>query len=142
MHGKTIVLVQETFTNQLEQVKECLPHIRISRGSFIFTSSGAATSATTGWSFYGSSKAALNHLAMSLAHEEPEIVSLAIRPGMVDTKMQEELRNEHIDILKKDGAKFINAHKEGKLLPPHKPARVIARLAAGPPRELSGQFLT
>lgn len=119
-----------------------MPHISISCGSIIFTSSGAATSATSGWSFYGSSKAALNHFAMSIAHEEPDITSLAIRPGMVDTQMQEELRNEHIEILRKDGKKFLDAHKEGKLLPPHKPARVIARLAAGPPRHLSGQFLT
>ncbi|KAI1945754.1 hypothetical protein LOZ12_003423 [Ophidiomyces ophidiicola] len=133
---------ETNFFSAVEFVKATLPHIRISRGNIIFTSSGAAVAPTTGWGFYGASKAAMNHLNMTLAREEPEIVSLAIRPGMVDTQMQEELRSQHMDVLgPKDGERFLTAHKEGKLLPPEKPARVIAKLAATAPRELSGQFL-
>ncbi|EEP77688.1 conserved hypothetical protein [Uncinocarpus reesii 1704] len=131
------------FFSAVELVKAVLPHIRISRGTVIFTSSGAAASATIGWGLYGASKAAMNHLNMTLAKEEPEITSLAIRPGMVDTQMQEELRSDHIQVLgPEDGGRFIAAHKEGKLLPPEKPGRVIAKLACWAPRDLSGQFLT
>ncbi|EAS29716.1 short chain dehydrogenase/reductase [Coccidioides immitis RS] len=131
------------FFSAVEFVKAALPHIRISRGNIIFTSSGAATSAVIGWGFYGASKAAMNHFNATLAKEEPEVTCIAIRPGMVDTQMQEELRSEHIDVLgPNDGQRFITAHKEGKLLPPEKPGHVIAKLAVSAPRELSGQFLT
>jgi NAD(P)-dependent dehydrogenase (short-subunit alcohol dehydrogenase family) len=37
---------------------------------------------------YGSSKAALNHLARTLAVEEPDVTTVAVRPGVVDTDMQ------------------------------------------------------
>ncbi|WEW59471.1 short chain dehydrogenase [Emydomyces testavorans] len=131
------------FFSAVEFVKAALPHIRISRGNIIFTSSGAAISATIGWGFYGASKAAMNHLNMTLAKEEPEITCLAIRPGMVDTQMQEELRSQHVEVLgPKDSERFLTAHKEGKLLPPAKPGRVIAKLAVSAPRELSGKFLS
>lgn len=92
---------------------------------------------------YGSSKAAMNHLNGTLAREEPEITSLAIRPGMVNTQMQEELRSQHLGALgPEDGQRFVNAHEEGKLLRPEQPGHVIAKLAIDAPRELSGQFLT
>lgn len=127
----------------VEWVKAVIPELRQSKGKVIFTSSGAATSATTGWGMYGASKAALNHFNMTIAREEPDITCVSIRPGMVDTEMQGELRAKHLEVLgPNDGARFVDAHKEGKLLPPEKPGRVIAKLAANAPPELSGKFLT
>lgn len=40
-----------------------------------------------------SSKAALNHLASTLSVEEPDVTSIALRPGVVDTDMQVLLRS-------------------------------------------------
>lgn len=80
---------------------------------------------------------------MTMALEEPDITSISIRPGMVDTKMQEELRAQHIDVLGPvQGKRFLDAHTEGKLLKPEQPGHVIAKLVLDAPRDLSGKFLT
>jgi NAD(P)-dependent dehydrogenase (short-subunit alcohol dehydrogenase family) len=120
-----------------------IPQLRLTRGRIVFTSSGAATSGTTGWGFYGASKAALNHLNMTIAKEEQDIVTVAIRPGMVDTQMQEDLRSYHTETLgPKEAERFIEAHKQGKLLRPEQPGYVIAKLILGATRDLSGKFMT
>ena len=90
---------------------------------------------------YGSTKAALNHLALTLATEEPEVTAMSLRPGMVDTQMQVELREDHAAGLGKDVSKFTDAYKNGKLLKPEQPGHVIANLALRAPLELSGKFL-
>jgi NAD(P)-dependent dehydrogenase (short-subunit alcohol dehydrogenase family) len=36
----------------------------------------------------------VNSLAQSLALEEPDITSIAIRPGVVDTEMQRDIREK------------------------------------------------
>ena len=119
--------------------------MRESKGKIIFTSSGAATSATTGWACYGATKAALNYFAMALSAEEPDITTVSLRPGMVDTEMQREIREDHA---KKGelppGAlqKYEDAHRQGKLLRPEQPGNVMARLVLDAPKELSGRFIT
>ena len=120
-------------------VKAVLPYLRESSGRIIFTSSGAVTSAYSTWGAYGSSKAAMNHLAMTIKNEEPNVAAIAVRPGMVDTEMQREIREFHHETMDaKDHEKFMSA----TLLRPEKPGNVIARLAVSAPQDLSGQFLT
>jgi NAD(P)-dependent dehydrogenase (short-subunit alcohol dehydrogenase family) len=104
-------------------------------------SSGASTKGYVGWGLYGSTKAAINHLAYTLQTEEPEVTSISLRPGMVDTQMQVELRTDHAEGLGKDASKFTDAYKYGKLLKPEQPGHVIANLVLNAPLELSGAFL-
>jgi NAD(P)-dependent dehydrogenase (short-subunit alcohol dehydrogenase family) len=107
-------------------VQMALPALRKSKGRIVFTSSGAAGNAYAGWGAYGASKAALNHLAMTLRAEE-----------------QREIREVHANTMdEKDRVKFLEAKKMGTLLRPEQPGNVIARLAVGAPKELSGQFLS
>ncbi|OAX80837.1 hypothetical protein ACJ72_04828 [Emergomyces africanus] len=135
--------IEVNLISALGFVKFAIPHLRKSHGKIIFTSSGAATSATTGWGLYGSTKAALNHINMTVALEEPDITSISIRPGMVDTRMQEDLRENHMSVLGPvEGRRFLEAHKNGKLLKPEQPGHVIAKLVLDAPQELSGKFLT
>ncbi|RMZ86742.1 hypothetical protein DV736_g6030, partial [Chaetothyriales sp. CBS 134916] len=124
------------------KVKELLPYIRPRHGRIILTSSGAATSATITWGAYGASKAAVNHLALTLAKEEPDVTTIAVRPGMVDTQMQTDIRGRFADMMDTDGKRFVSAYEEGKLLSADRPGNVMARLALGAPKELSGQFVT
>lgn len=42
--------------------------------------------------FCSASKAAMNSLARTLGNEEPSIVTVAVRPGIVDTDMQKAIR--------------------------------------------------
>ena len=124
------------------QAKAAIPELRKSRGAIILTSSGASTGAYSTWGAYGGSKAAINHLARQLSVEEPEITSVAVRPGVVDTDMQKQLREVHSSIMeKKDTAKFLGLHESGKLLKPEQPGHVIAKMALDPPTELSGQYI-
>ncbi|KAL8758016.1 MAG: hypothetical protein Q9199_001800 [Rusavskia elegans] len=123
-------------------VKAAVPSLRMSNGRVIFTSSGASTKAYSTWGAYGASKAAMNHLNLTLAAEEPNLTCLSIRPGVVDTQMQSDVRNVHSALMdEKDVAKFHTLHQQGQLVKPEQPGRVIARLAVGAPKQLGGQFL-
>ena len=108
----------------------------------MLTSSGAATSATSTWGAYGTSKAALNHLGRFLASEESDVTTIAIAPGVVDTDMQKELRDVHVSKMKEqDAARFIKYHEEGTLLKPEQPGNVMARVVLAGPKDLSGKYL-
>ena len=124
------------------KVKAAIPELRKTKGRIIMTSSGAAVHSYSGWGAYGASKAALNSLTMALGVEEPDIVTVAIRPGVVDTDMQVLLRGEAGEAMApKDREKFANLKKDNKLLPPTKPGDVIGRLVLDATAELSGKFL-
>lgn len=85
----------------------------------------------------------MNHLALSLGAEEPDVTTVSIRPGMVDTEMQREIREVHHKNMEPDiYSKFFNAHKEGKLLRPEQPGHVMAKLVLDAPKSLSGRFLS
>lgn len=131
------------FISLVAFVKAGLPALRESKGKIIFTSSGAAVSAYRGWGLYGSSKAAMNHLALSLGEEQPDVTSVSIRPGMVDTEMQRELREDHATTLEPQvHFKFMTVHKDGKLLKPEQPGHVMAKLVLDAPSTLTGKFLS
>ena len=131
------------FFSAVAMVQAALPELRKSKGCILFTSSGAATGAYPTWGAYGSAKAAMNHLAMTLAVEEKEVVTLSIRPGVVDTEMQREIRENHNTAMDEaDAARFAELKKTGGLLKPEQPGHVMAKMAIDPPRELSGKFLS
>ncbi|PYI32107.1 short-chain dehydrogenase [Aspergillus indologenus CBS 114.80] len=130
------------FMSLVAFVKAGLPALRESKGKIIFTSSGAAVSAYRGWGLYGATKAAMNHLALTLGEEEPDVTSISIRPGMVDTEMQRQLREDHATTLEPQvHAKFTGAYESGKLLKVEQPSHVMAKLVLDAPSSLSGKFL-
>ncbi|KAI9782599.1 MAG: hypothetical protein M1839_004844 [Geoglossum umbratile] len=151
------------FFSILGFVKAALGHLRRCHGSVIFTSSGAAASGYATWGAYGASKgmqwafvasgrpqitnasietAAINHLALTLANEEELVTSISVRPGVVDTEMQREIREVHNGVMSQNDVKRFSLLKEqGQLLRPEQPGHVIAKLALGAPKWLSGQFL-
>jgi NAD(P)-dependent dehydrogenase (short-subunit alcohol dehydrogenase family) len=127
------------------QIQAALPSLRSTNGRIILTSSGAALSAYQGWGAYGAGKAVLNHLALTLSVEEPNVCTISIRPGVVDTEMQREIREVHHESMsEKDRTKFAGLKKDGGLLRPEQPGHVLAKLAIADGedfRELSGKFL-
>ncbi|MGP4013587.1 SDR family NAD(P)-dependent oxidoreductase [Streptomyces sp. 4N124] len=69
-------------------VQEALPLLRASRaGAVITVSSDAAAEAYETWGGYGSSKAALDHLAAVLGAEEPGLRVWAVDPGDMATDL-------------------------------------------------------
>ena len=121
-----------------------LPHLRRARpGRVINVSSGAAVRPTAGWSAYCTGKAGLNMLTGVLAIEEPELVALAVRPGVVDTAMQRTLREQGRGPMPPEVyQRFVTYHEQGQLLPPELPGRALAVLALHAPRAWSGEFLS
>ncbi len=122
--------------------RAALPHLRHTKGRVINVSSGAAIKAVTGWGAYCVSKAALNHFNLMLAHEEPDITAIAVRPGKIDTAMQGTLRAEgagHMDDA--THARFVGHFEKGELNPPELPGRATALLALRAPHAWSGAFV-
>ncbi|OJK02603.1 hypothetical protein ASPACDRAFT_1853184 [Aspergillus aculeatus ATCC 16872] len=124
-------------------VQASLPSLRTSQGRIIFTSSAASVSAFKGWGLYGATKAAMNHLALTLGEEEPEVVSVSVDPGIVDTEMQRGIREDLATKMDQQFHSFFTTvHKDGGLLRPEQPGHVLARLVVDAPRELSGKYLS
>ncbi|KAL8804779.1 MAG: hypothetical protein Q9182_002371 [Xanthomendoza sp. 2 TL-2023] len=131
------------FFSLVALTKAAIPSLRKSSGRVIFTSSGAALRAYSAWGSYGASKAAMNHLNLTLAAEEPSLTSISIRPGVVDSQMQTDIRDLYMPLMdEKDVTKFQDLRRQGLLIKPEYPGHVIARLAVGASKELSGQFLS
>lgn len=119
-----------------------LRELRARGGRIVNISSGAATTPIHGASAYCASKAALNHFSRILALEEPSVVVVAVRPGVVDTAMQAILREKGPGALPPGVAAYYrNLKEEGRLEPPWVPGRSIAWLALHAPASLSGAFV-
>lgn len=117
-----------------------LPALRESQGRIVMISSGAATKSYHGWSAYGSSKAALNHLVQDLAVEEKDVTSVSVKPGVVDTDMQRSIREQHAHKMDPEQlSKFTDLHRDGLLNKPEIVASVIGRLTLQAEKEFSGK---
>lgn len=85
----------------------------------------------------------MNSLARTLANEEPSVTTIALRPGVVDTAMQEQIRSSGGSHMKaEEHARFTNLHKDGKLVKAELPGAVMANLALRGKKELSGEFVS
>jgi hypothetical protein len=54
--------------------------------------------------------------------------------------MQVMIRSTGEEAMKHDHAKFVDLHREGKLVQPEDPGHVLVALANNPPKNLSGQM--
>jgi NAD(P)-dependent dehydrogenase (short-subunit alcohol dehydrogenase family) len=119
-----------------------IPRLRTTRGRIVNVSSGAAVKAIQGWSAYCVAKAGLTHLTRLIAAEEPDIITVALRPGVVDTAMQSQIRKEGPGVMAPSKTTHFQQLKEqGQLLDPAIPAGKLAWLALNAPPELNGVFL-
>ena len=117
-----------------------IPELRKTKGRVINISSGAAEHPFETWGAYCVSKAGLTQFTRVLAVEELSLTSVTVQPGVADTKMQEQIRAEGPNVMNKENTAFFQSLKdEGKLEPPHIPARSIAWLALKAPKEMSGK---
>ena len=130
------------FFGAVALARYALPHLRPRRGRLILISSGAAVHPYPTWGAYCTAKAALNHLAAVLAAEEPEVTTLAFRPGVVDTDMQTYIREQGRQVMPPDlYQRFVAYKAQGRLHPPEEVGTVVALLALEAPAAWSGQFI-
>lgn len=118
-----------------------LPYLRMRGGRVVNVSSGAAVRGMPGWGAYCVAKGAINQLTRVTAVEEPQVVAMAVRPGVVDTEMQRVIREEGAGGMPAaDHQRFVRRYEQGELLPPEAPGRALAVLALHAPPALSGEF--
>lgn len=112
--------------------RAALPDLARSAHSVIVNvSSGAAERPSEGWSAYCSSRAASYMLTRVTALEYENIAVYGLRPGLVDTAMQESIRAS--------GIGPISRVPRENLLPTTVPARAIAWLIAERPMAWRGE---
>ena len=94
----------------------------------ISISSGAATKPYNGWSVYCSSKAAVDMMTATIAQEQSElkndVKAYGIRPGVVDTNMQIQIRNTSVSDFK-NVQRFIDLKENKELYTPEFVAKRI-----------------
>lgn len=118
----------------------CLPHLRQHDGRIVFLSSGIVEHPMVGWAAYTSAKAAMNAFIRCLAKEEPKVVSVSVKPGIVDTEMVRQSSSAE-GVMDSQGEQWIKSMREGgKLLDPQVPGEAIAKIVLSAPRSASGGF--
>lgn len=123
-------------------IRAAISHLRQRNGRIVNVSSGAATMALENISAYCTAKAALNHFTRVLAAEESTLTAVCVRPGVVDTAMQTDIRREGAAAMPAEQVAYYQQLKDqGQLEPPEIPARSIAWLALHAPRQFSGKFV-
>lgn len=113
-------------------------------GRIVNISSGSAAAAVPGMTPYSVAKAAVEHFTRQLAAEGAPlgVVAVALRPGVVDTKMQEDLRNRPPEAIPPELRAAFAAYKQrGMLVPPERPARIVAYLCSDRPGYINGRVL-
>ncbi len=123
-------------------IRAAIADLRRQNGRIVNVSSGAATISIENASAYCAAKAALNHFSRVLAAEEPRLTVMAVRPGVVDTRMQDTIRQKGPGVMSVEQLAYYEGLKvHGQLEKPEVPGRSLAWLALYGPREFSGQFL-
>ena len=74
-----------------------------------------------------------------MACEEADVAAFAVRPGMVDTDMQKDLRETHVaGMTEQERAKFQNLDA---LLKPEQPGNIMAKMVVDPDKSQNGQYI-
>lgn len=123
-------------------IRAAIAELREHNGRIINVSSGAATINVENASAYCAAKAALNHFSRVLAAEESRLTVVAVRPGVVDTRMQDTIRQKGRGVMSAEQLAYYQHLKAGgQLEKPEVPGRSLAWLALYAPQDFSGQFL-
>jgi NAD(P)-dependent dehydrogenase (short-subunit alcohol dehydrogenase family) len=134
--------MEVNFMGPFYLIRAAISELRDTNGRIVNVSSGAAIRPLENASAYCAAKAGLNHFTRVLAAEEPDVTSLTVRPGVVDTDMQAYIRQQGPKAMSSDQlAYYVDLKERGELEAPEIPGRSIAWLALHAPPHFSGQFL-
>jgi len=126
-----------------QMVHFAVPQLRRQGGGIaVFFGSGAAEKSIPGIAAYCGAKAAEEHLARQLAAEAPEITTFVFRPGVVETRMQQEARTAEGEAAEGLRRMFWEYKNRGELLSPEQAARSLVVILTGDPRRFHGKIAT
>ena len=124
-------------------IRFAVPELRRRGSGFaVFLGSGAAEANVPGIGAYSVAKAGVEHLARQLAAEAPELTSFVYRPGIVETRMQEQLREAEGGAAELLHEVFRGYKERGALLMPEQAAKALVRILADEPRRFQGKVAT
>lgn len=122
-----------------------LPHMLESNwGRIVNVTTGAVRGGTASWSAYSSGKAGVETFTKVLALETDGtgIRVNAMRPGIVDTEMQVDIRSSTKEQFGDENLARFRGYKErGVLRPPEHPARLILWMLSEEADDLNGEVL-
>ena len=114
-------------------------------GRIVNVSSGAARGTVAGWSAYSAAKAGVEAFTSVTAREVGDrgVRVNAVRPGIVDTEMQVEIRGSNEEQFTRENVERFRGYKErGLLRDPADPARLILWLLGPEADEVNGEVLS
>lgn len=123
LNVEALMVLSMEFINSFHKKKRTLIHI----------GSGAANRSIKGWSNYCASKAAVHHFNQVLNDElnyfgqSEKIRSIVVSPGVVDTPMQEKIRNTDVQKFP-DVKSFIELKETNNLVPPEEVSHKIEHI--------------
>ncbi|MCI4352042.1 MAG: SDR family oxidoreductase [Thermoplasmata archaeon] len=90
--GSLLEVLETNLVAPLGLVQATLPLLRANRGLVVNISSDAAVAGYPGWGGYGASKAALDLVSLTLAHElrEVHVAVVSVDPGDLRTRLHQE----------------------------------------------------
>ncbi|GGE69080.1 MAG TPA: SDR family NAD(P)-dependent oxidoreductase [Paenalcaligenes hominis] len=92
-------------------------------------SSGAGRGPVPGWGVYGATKSAVDYFTQTLALEQPQVRTVALAPGVIDTDMQADIRQTEPESFP-NRERFIQLHQNQQLASASFTAEQIARYLA------------
>lgn len=113
-------------------------------GRIVNVSAGVASGRMATWSAYSASKAGLETLTKVIAREAGDrgVRANVVRPGIVDTGMQEEIRETPEVAFGRENLERYRSYKEqGMLRDPSDPARLILWVLSPEAASLSGEVI-
>jgi NAD(P)-dependent dehydrogenase (short-subunit alcohol dehydrogenase family) len=120
------------------------PMLKAGWGRIINVSAGVASGRMASWSAYSAAKAGLETLTKVMALEvgQQGVHVNVVRPGIVDTEMQDEIRSTSAELFGRENLERYRSYKErGVLRPPEHPARLILWVLSPEADDLNGEIL-
>lgn len=120
--------------------QQCIPILlEQKQGLAVFFGSGAAEKTQPGIAAYCSAKAAEEHMARQLAAEAPQITTFVYRPGIVETRMQEQARESRGGAAREVQEIFRSWKDKGMLISPEESASALVNLMSSDMKRLHGK---
>jgi NAD(P)-dependent dehydrogenase (short-subunit alcohol dehydrogenase family) len=137
--------IDVNLTSVYNTMREALPGM-LSRGwgRIVNVSSGSARGTVAGWSAYSAAKAGVEAMTSVAAREVADsgVRINSIRPGIVDTELQVEIRASSEEQFTRDNVERYRSYPErGLLRPPEHPARLILWLLSPEADAVNGELL-
>ncbi len=111
-------------------------------GLAVYVGSGAAETNLPGIGAYAVAKAAEEHLARQIAAEAPQLTCFIYRPGVVETRMQQEAREAQGGAAEALHQVFRGYQEQRVLLTPEQTAAALVRILQREPERFHGGIAT